>query len=180
MTEADTQSSRKRMLESTSSTSSTEDQEHSNLSQTANMREILHGISNIQHTLVNFMIRLDTQGNHMEELTKEIRGRNRIQVRLEEISEQANDTIYSVTELKASQDKMAREISMLKDCVIKLEFKVKTLEHQILDLKTRSMENNVVINGTKEEGVEGSNTEALAKALKAAYMTNRRRARRMS
>lgn len=117
------------MLESTSSTSSTEDQEHNNLSQTANMRDILHGISNIQHTLANFMIRLDTQGNHMEELTKEIRGRNGIQVRLEEVSEQANDTIYSVTELKTSQDKMAREISMLKDYVIKLEFKVKTQEH---------------------------------------------------
>lgn len=59
----------------------------------------------------------------MEELTKEIRGRNGIQVRPEELSEQANDTIYSVTELKASQDKMPREISMLKDYVIKLEFK---------------------------------------------------------
>lgn len=66
---------------------------------------------------------------------------------------------------------MAREISMLKDYVIKLEFKVKTREHQILDLKTRSMENNVVINGIKEQGVEGSNTEALAKALMAAFMT---------
>lgn len=101
----------------------------------------------------------------MEELTKEIRGRNGIQVRLEEFSEQANDTIYSVTELKASQDKMAREISMLKHYVIKLEFKVKTQEHRILDLKTRSMENNVVINGIKEESIEGSDTEALAKTL---------------
>lgn len=166
MIEADTQPSRKRMLESTSSTFSTEDQDRSNLSQTANMREILHGISNIQHTLANLMIRLDTQRNHMEELTKEIRGRNGIQVRLEEVSEQANDKIYSVTELKASQDNMAREISMLKDYVIKLEFKVKTQEHQILDLNTRSMENNVVINGIKEESIEGSNTEAKAKTLK--------------
>lgn len=108
------------MLESTSSTSSTKDQEHSNLSETANMREILHGISNIQPTLANFMIRLDAQGNHMEEQTKEIRGRNGIQVRLEEVSEQANDTIYTLTELKATQDKMTREISMLKDYVFLL------------------------------------------------------------
>lgn len=108
----------------------------------------------------------------MEELTKEIRGRNGIQVRLEEVSEQANDTIYSVTELKASQDKMARKISILKDYVIKLEeFKVKTQEHQILDLKTRSVENNVVINGIEEKGIEGSNSEALAKTLKAAFVT---------
>lgn len=83
MTEAATQPSRKIMLELTSSTSSTEDKERSNLYQIANMREILHGISNIQHILANFMIRLDTQGNHMEELTKEIGGRHGIQGRLE-------------------------------------------------------------------------------------------------
>lgn len=79
------------MLESTSSTSSTEDQERSNLSQTANMREILHGISSIQHTLANFIIRLDTLGNHMGEQTTEIRCRDGKQVRPEEVSEQAND-----------------------------------------------------------------------------------------
>lgn len=39
---------------------------------------------------------------------------------------------------------------MLKDNVIKLEFKVKTQENQILDYKTRSVENNVVINGIVE------------------------------
>lgn len=76
-----------------------------------------------------------------------------------------------MTELKASQDETAREISMLKYYVINLKFKVKTQEHQILNLKTRSMENNVVINGIKEESIEGSNTEAPAKTLKAVFMT---------
>lgn len=63
---------------------------------------------------------------------------------------------------------MAREISMLKDYVIKLEFKVKIQEHQ--NLETRLTENNVVINCIEEESIEGSNTEALAKTLKAALM----------
>lgn len=45
-----------------------------NLFLTANMRNILHSISNIQHTIMNFMIRLDTKGNHMEEMTKQISG----------------------------------------------------------------------------------------------------------
>lgn len=54
---------------------------------------------------------------------------------------------------------------MLKDYVIKLEFKVKTQENQILDLKTRSVENNVVINGIEENSIEVSNTEALAKPM---------------
>lgn len=33
----------------------------------------------------------------------------------------------------------------------------KTHEHQILDLKTRSVENNVIINGIEEKSIEGSN-----------------------
>lgn len=54
---------------------------------------------------------------------------------------------------------------MLKDNVIKLEFKVKTRENQILDYKTRSVENNVVINGINENSIEGSNTKVLAKPV---------------
>lgn len=69
-----------------------------NLFFTANMRNILHSISNIQHTITNFMIRLDTKGNHIEEMTKQISGT----VRLEDISIQANDTnnMYSVQNFK--------------------------------------------------------------------------------
>lgn len=69
-----------------------------NLFLTANMRNILHSISNIQHTITNFMIRLDTKGNRIEEMTKQISGT----VRLEDISIQANDTNnkYSVQNFK--------------------------------------------------------------------------------
>lgn len=49
----------------------------------ANMKEILHGKSNNQNTLANVMIRLDTRGHHMENLTKGIRETNWIQDRLE-------------------------------------------------------------------------------------------------
>lgn len=92
MTEADTQLSRKRKLESTSLTSSTEDQERSNLSQTANIKK---NAWNIEYSA------------HPGELA------------------------------------------------IKLEFKVKTEEHQVIDLKkTRSMENNVVIYGKEEKTIQ--------------------------
>lgn len=76
MTEADTQLSRKRKLESTSLTSSTEDQERSNLSQTANIKK---NAWNIEYSA------------HPGELA------------------------------------------------IKLEFKVKTEEHQVIDLKKNAL-----------------------------------------
>lgn len=57
------------------------------------LHEIMSGLSNIQNTHTNFMLRVDSQGRQMDELEKDIQGRNCIQERLE----QANDTVYSVT-----------------------------------------------------------------------------------
>lgn len=65
--------------------------------------EIMSGISNIQNNLVNFMWRLDGQGRRMDELAKEAQGRDDIQERPELAQEQANDTVYSVTEMNKSQ-----------------------------------------------------------------------------
>lgn len=118
------------------------------------MRKIPHiSISNITHINTTFMLRLDTNGNNMEELTKQISGT----FRLEEIFKQANDTNYMYSgQNLALEDKIAREIIMLKYYMTKLE--CKTQEHQILDLKTRSVENNVFINGIEEKIIKSSST----------------------
>lgn len=61
------------------------------------LHEIMSGLSNIQNTHANYMLRLDSQCRQMDELEKDIQGRNGIQERLELVQEQADDTVYFVT-----------------------------------------------------------------------------------
>ena len=97
------------------------------------------------------MIRLDTQGRQIDDLTKEVKGKHGMQEQVELVQEQAYDTMYTVPELGSSQEKMLREISWLRDYVVKLEFRINVQEKQILDLKAHSLENNIIINGIDEK-----------------------------
>ena len=73
--------------------------------------------------------------------------------------------MYTVTELGSNQEKMLREISRLRDYIIKLEFRINVQEKQILDLKAHSLENNIIINGLDEKQPEKMNKENFAKIL---------------
>ncbi|XP_062588958.1 uncharacterized protein LOC134250618, partial [Saccostrea cucullata] len=135
------------------------------------LREIMQGISSIQTTLANFMLRLDGQGKHLDDITKEIRAKNGIQERLENVQEQANDTIYLVTELQNNQKKMERELNRLRDYVVKLECRVNTQNSKIIDLKSRSMENNIIISGLEEKSPERKSPENLASILRNVFIS---------
>lgn len=68
-------------------------------------RDIMQGIASIQNTLANFLLRLDGQGKHLDDLTQEIRARDGINERLEKVQDQAIETENSISELQEKKQK---------------------------------------------------------------------------
>ena len=88
-----------------------------------------------------------------------------MQEQVELVQEQANDAMYTVTELGSNQEKMLREISWLRDYVVKLEFRIYVQEKQILDLKAHSLENNIIINELDEKQPEKNEERKFGKYI---------------
>ncbi|XP_055999688.1 uncharacterized protein LOC130047930 [Ostrea edulis] len=135
------------------------------------VRDIMQCINSIQNTLANFTMRLDEQGRDLDDLTKEVRKKNGIDERLENVQEQANDTLYTISELQDRQKNMEREMKRLRDYVIRLEFQVKTQNNQIIELKAKSMENNIIVSGVPERNQGKQTTENLPETIRNVFIS---------
>lgn len=111
------------------------------------------------------MLGLNGQGRHIDDLTKKVRSKNVINERLENVQEKANDTICLITDLQWKQKKMEHEISWLRDYVIRLEFCENVHKDQIVDLKSKSTENNVIIT-CLQDSQDKKEPENLAEIIK--------------
>lgn len=98
------------------------------------LKDVMQGISNIQSTLANFMINFESHRNELANIKQDIYGKHGVEERLQLVQSQADDTIGHFTELESKHEKTTREISILKDLVIKLEQKVEFQNNQIIDL----------------------------------------------
>lgn len=74
-----------------------------------------------------------------------------------EFVEQANYILYTITEVEQTHTKTEREMTMLRCYVVRLESQVNTQLSQILELQSRSMENNGIDNGVEEKAPEKKN-----------------------
>ncbi|XP_052693143.1 protein IMPACT homolog [Crassostrea angulata] len=142
--------------------SSNEEKTGENKMENFQMRDVMQGISNIQNTLANLLLRIDGQGRQLDAVTNEISGKHGIEERLENVQHQANDTMYIINDL---QKKTERELSRMKDYVVRLEYCIKTQNDQITELKARSMEDNIIISGVEESRTEMGKSENLAKMI---------------
>lgn len=77
------------------------------------MRDVMQGISNIQNTLANLLLRIDghVQGRQLDAVTNEISGKHGIEERLENVQHQANDTMYIINDLQEKQKKTESQIN---------------------------------------------------------------------
>lgn len=110
--------------------SSNEEKTGENKMENFQMRDVMQGISNIQNTLANLLLRIDGQGRQLDAVTNEISGKHGIEERLENVQHQANDTMYIINDLQEKQKKTERELSRMTDYVVRLEYCIKTQNDQ--------------------------------------------------
>lgn len=71
------------------------------------MRDVMQGISNIQNTLANLLLRING-GRQLDAVTNEISGKkwkSGIEERLDNVKHQANDTMYNCRKNKKKTER---------------------------------------------------------------------------
>ena len=114
------------------------------------LNDVMKSLSNIQNSLASLMINFETQRKDIADMKNDIYGKHGVENRLQEVQSQADDTISQITEFDHKQQKMSKEINMLSDLVVKLEQKIDLQNHQILELKLKTTETNIIITGLNE------------------------------
>lgn len=61
---------------------------------------------------------------------------------------------------------MSREVRLLRDYIVKLEFRINSQEKQISELQTRALEKNIIISGLEEKFTKSRTPENLAKVIR--------------
>lgn len=88
------------------------------------------------------------------QLSKEISGPHGLHERLDMMAEEVSDGTHSITESLGKQESMETKLNLLTDVVIRQGELIKQLQSQVLDLKCRSMRQNLLLHGIPESPKE--------------------------
>lgn len=94
-------------------------------------------------------LRLEIQSDK-EALKEDLWGADGIGPKLEYVAQQAEGTSEDVDSIYRENQSLRREVDLLKAVVIKLDRKVSEQDREIIDLKSRSMRDNLMIHRFKE------------------------------
>ena len=108
-------------------------------------------LSAIYESLSKIHEKLDSVTGTQTKLQTDVHGPSGIEERLQEVTEHTNDQDSMLAELRGENRKLQKEVELLKSFVVRLERKVDQQHEELLDLKSRSMRDNLVLHGLKEE-----------------------------
>lgn len=115
---------------------------------------IQQSLQDIQHRL-NGLEELRSELQSVKEsLREDLWGTDGLEQKIEYVAQQAEDTVQNVETIHKENKNLRREVDLLKAIVIKLDRKVSEQDREIIDLKSRSMRDNILIHRFKESSNE--------------------------
>lgn len=114
----------------------------------------MKSIRNIQSSLEMVQKQMSTAIDDQKVLSGEITGDQGVNQRLELLCEEVADSTYSITETLAKQDSVEAKLDLLTGIVIRQSDLIRNLQTQVIDLKTRSMRQNLLFHGIPERSHE--------------------------
>ena len=103
--------------------------------------------------------KFDSQKKEHDNLSKEIFGESGIEPRVTQAEAQCDDNTSEITDIKGKYDALKKEHTLLLGIVKKQSAQIDVLSNKVEDLVVRSMKDNIIISGLKEEDAENSDLE---------------------
>ena len=107
-----------------------------------------------QATLNTLMGKLDTVQQHHDSLKEEVSGHGGLKSQLSELQEHCGIQEDRLKKLEDENKALKKELTVVKNILIHTNHKVDSNESQIVDLKVRSMNSNILIHGIEENSQE--------------------------
>lgn len=105
---------------------------------------IQESLQDIQHRLNGLEeLRSDLQ-SVKESLSEDLWGMDGLEQKIEYVAQQAEDTVQNIEAIHKENKKLRHEVDLLKAIVIQLDRKVSEQDREIIDLKSRSMRDNII------------------------------------